>query len=245
MMEKKNTLVVSIFFVAFVLCQNLLWDKPFAAVAIMSVLAASLLYILRSRFCVFLYILAMLLGPGSELFLVLFDLLDYYHLKDGSIPGIFGLLPLWLPLMWGVISVTTFILAESLIDYFVHTQLRASILNIVADIIFVMLIIGTIIIAIVGGDQFITSTLIMVLGFLLLKYLRDNLMYAAYFFIGAAIGLIAEATLLQLGAYLYVGPEFYNIPLWMGFSWGLVGVGIRHVNDVVRQIKDLRNNPAS
>lgn len=57
----------------------------------------------------------------------------------------------------------------------------------------------------------------------------------AVFLFAALLGPMAEMLCVQAGAWRYTNPQFFGIPVWLPFLWGLFGMAVYELSIVLQK----------
>ncbi len=226
--------LIVIYFLAFVFVENYLWHQPIISMLLLIAISIIALLTFRTKFHLIIFILMAILGPLSEIILIKIGVMNYSHLYESNLISIFGLLPLWLPFAWGIVGVSLYEVSRqqiSFLDYLKEKNMNK--LRKISSLVFILVLIPIMLFAVIYSKNPLVAVIAIIVVFLLLLYFQRNLNNAVYFINGALFGLLAEGTTLQQGIYSYAGENIFNVPLWLGLTWGLTGIIIyRLVNFV-------------
>jgi hypothetical protein len=78
----------------------------------------------------------------------------------------------------------------------------------------------------------VVTSILFVLSLILFKYCY-NKEDKIYYIVAAIIGPLAEIGAIYRGAWIYMKPGLFIIPVWLPLAWGVVIVAIKRIANII------------
>ena len=90
--------------------------------------------------------------------------------------------------------------------------------------------------SLLGSNQVLSSTLLFIMGLLMLC-VDWRLKNFAFYFAMLVGGPIAEAVAIYFGAWTYTNPIIIGVPIWLFFVWGNTGIYVVKLKELIYSFK--------
>lgn len=228
--HKKDLLIGFLIYVSNILLMYYLWQNNIALTVIFIVISAFVLLKWADKEEKIVYFASFVLGPILDLILIPRGVWAWGN------PSLFGI-PLWLPLFYGILTVTAIKIGKSAAKLLKNIQ--RSMYNPKKEMFigFLVFVIDILFFYFFWESNIVLTALLLTMSAVVLIWLsskEEKILYFICFVLAPVFDLI----LVPGGAWTYGNPFIFGIPLWLPVGYGLSTVMIVKIgNSIARLIK--------